>query len=107
MKKIIFFLGVYITLPLNGAVGCMDDSQHLKQRFDTKALHYVKCDCPCRSVAPGTHRCRKCGHIMVPQEQVYMTQADAHTAHKSKVTELLRNPNAKLKDLIRKYRKTK
>lgn len=98
-------LTLYMVVALNGAVGCMDNSRHLRQSFDTKAYHYVQCDCPCRSKSPGTNRCARCGHVMVPQEEEYITNIDGAGLKKSHINPLMQNPDQKLKELILKYRK--
>lgn len=63
-----------VSLLLVGAVpalakpGCMDNSWHLKRKFDDKTYHYVECNCPCDSwrakgfYAPLKHKCLECGH---------------------------------------------
>lgn len=109
IKKTIFLLLALLSLKasLNGAVGCMDNSRHLRQNFDTKAYHYVQCDCECRSKAPGTNRCARCGHLQVPQEEEYVTQVDTDTQKESKFKSLMQNPDEKLKQLIERYRKLK
>lgn len=96
------------TASLNGAVGCMDNSQYLKQKFDTKAYHYVSCDCPCRSKGPGTNRCARCGHLMVPQEEEYITNIDAVDASQKKnrnLAQFMKDPANKLQQMIQEYRR--
>lgn len=106
---------------LQGSVGCMDNSQYLRQSFDTKAYHYVTCDCKCRSHAPGSNRCARCGHINVPQEQEYVaTHVDAQrparstaptkqlkTKKESQLSALMQNPDVKLKQMIKTYTASK
>lgn len=63
--------GVVITLlllnvPLQSAIGCMDNSKHLTERFDTKAYHYVQCNCPCVKTIIVRNRCLKCQHYHDP-----------------------------------------
>ena len=87
----------------------MDNSQHLKQMYDTKAYHYVSCDCVCRSKGPGTNRCARCGHLMVPQEKEYVTSADAANSETTKTNKdlalFMNNPAKKLQQMIQEYRK--
>jgi hypothetical protein len=96
---------VLYTATLNGAVGCMDNSQHLKQMYDTKAYHYVSCDCPCRSKGPGTNRCARCGHLIVPQEEEYVTSADALHTKNINFNQFMKDPAKKLQHMIQEYRR--
>lgn len=98
---------------LFGAIGCMDNSQYLKQMYDTKAYHYVSCDCVCRSKGPGTNRCARCGHLMVPQEEEYVTSADAipqtpgngYEGHRNNdLAIFMKDPAKKLQQMILEYR---
>jgi hypothetical protein len=101
---LIIVYAVY-TATLNGAVGCMDNSQHLKQKFDTKAYHYVSCDCPCRSKGPGTNRCGRCGHLIVPQEEEYITHIDAIPKQNNDFNLFMKDPASKLQQMIQEYRR--
>lgn len=53
--------------------GCMDNSMHLKQKYDTKTYHYVSCNCPCDYYrtqglyASAKHKCLECGHRHDPR----------------------------------------
>lgn len=109
---------LYMVAALKGSVGCMDNSQHLRQNFDTKAYHYVQCDCVCRSRVPGTNQCTRCGHINVPQEQEYVSANAKPAVAKAmavkgygvtgkadhELDNLMQNPDVKLKQLIAQYR---
>lgn len=113
-KILILSLTLGAMIGLDGAIGCMDNSQHLKQKFDTKAYHYVSCDCPCRSKAPGTNRCARCGHLMVPLSKQYVTAADGiHESLQRKKQEkrdfdqFMQDPDKKLQRMIQGYRHRK
>jgi len=58
------------TSRLNGRVGCMDNSWHLKKAYDDKTYHYVYCTCPCEKryeQSPNRRKCWKCRHYHEPQ----------------------------------------
>lgn len=106
IKSTLLLLAItlYSVAALDGAVGCMDNSQHLRQGFDTKAYHYVHCDCVCRSHGPGSNRCAKCGHLMVPQTEEYVTSADADYTNRGNLSQYMQDPAKKLQLMIKKYR---
>lgn len=49
---------------LSAAVGCLDNSRSLTERFDYKEYHPVQCNCPCWKYRQSSDRCQcvKCGH---------------------------------------------
>jgi hypothetical protein len=55
-------------MPLIAAVGCMDNSYHLKHTVDHKTYHYVQCNCDCAHHTNSTDRgiCSQCGHYRDP-----------------------------------------
>jgi len=63
-----------------GQPGCMSKSQKLKQKFDTKAWHYVACNCDCKNNAPKglyvqkQNKCIECGHQHEPRPLIFMQQ---------------------------------
>ena len=63
-----------MNLSLNGQLGCIDNSYHLKKRFDTKQYHYVACSCPCEQYAHVSNRnkCLKCGHYHAKLPPIYV-----------------------------------
>lgn len=54
-------------------IGCMDNSHHLQQKYDSKEYHYVQCNCPCDRYAavgkkaPSRNQCLECGHYHDPK----------------------------------------
>ena len=58
------------TRSINGKVGCMDNSWHLKKAYDYKTYHYVYCSCPCEKEyeqLSNRGQCWKCHHYHEPQ----------------------------------------
>lgn len=50
---------------LKAQIGCMDNSQHLQESYDTKTYHYVSCNCPCYKYQQFMYKglgCTKCKH---------------------------------------------
>lgn len=62
MKMKILFSFIFIFNHALGSIGCMDNSWHLAQPFDSKEYHYVKCNCPCRKLGLARGECTECGH---------------------------------------------
>jgi len=64
----------------NAQPGCMSKSQGLKQKFDTKAWHYVACNCDCAKNDPqGLYAqkrtiCIECRHRHEPRPLIIMSQ---------------------------------
>lgn len=64
----IIFLGLVASLT-RPQPGCLDNSMHLKEKYDTKAYHAVECNCPCDTYAafgrksPDRNKCLECGHF--------------------------------------------
>jgi len=66
MKKVLsifVLLSILVVSQNYGAIGCQDNSFHLKKKYDHKTYHYVQCNCECHKWPQrpdGT--CSKCGH---------------------------------------------
>jgi len=66
MNKIFLAFTLLSILVINqnyGAIGCQDNSWHMKKAYDHKTYHYVQCNCECHKWPQrpdGT--CSKCGH---------------------------------------------
>jgi len=73
MKKIITQCALLVLciniISLNAQQGCLDNSYHLKQKYDNKNYHYVACTCPCSQYQNFNNRgeCMKCKHYHVPK----------------------------------------
>lgn len=81
MIKNIFYACVIalISISLRGAPGCMDNSQHLAEKFDNKEYHYVQCNCPCQKLyelLADRAQCAKCFHYRVPQRMIIVSHKD-------------------------------
>jgi|GEM_PF-1443660 len=65
-----------ITNCLYPAVGCMDTSAYLQTRYDTKNLHYVRCDCACDSttILRTWGKCILCEHYHQPKDWIVMNR---------------------------------
>lgn len=59
---IIGLMDLVATGTLKAKVGCMDDSKYLSEKFDTKELHYVQCNCPCKTIVQPHNQCLFCRH---------------------------------------------
>ena len=59
---IIGMLDIATTGTVKAKVGCMDDSKYLAEKFDTKELHYVECNCPCKVIVQPHNQCLFCQH---------------------------------------------
>lgn len=67
----IFWILSALPLLAIGSPGCMDNSWHMKQPFDTKSYHVVSrnvgnsetyCPCPCKKLTFDRGICLECGH---------------------------------------------
>jgi len=65
IKKGTFLLLTVLGGYLYAAVGCMDNSWHLKKKYDYKEYHHVHCTCPCEQQYEimRNGRCFKCKHL--------------------------------------------
>jgi hypothetical protein len=87
--------------------GCMDNSWHLKKKFDDKTYHYVQCNCPCDTYraqgfyAPMKHKCLECGHKHEAHTTLIVPKIPADSPH---------NPFPTIKgallDLIARWKKS-
>jgi len=92
-KKIVFISVIALMLAakmLHAEVGCMENSWHLKQRYDNKEYHYVcgedngPCHCPCSKymAQAGKHtkkthwQCPVCKHIHVPRSLIVIRKPE-------------------------------
>jgi hypothetical protein len=84
IMKIKNILMLFLTMhTLNGAPGCMSQSQQL-QRYDTKDYHYVHCDCPCAKrykVLADRGKCTRCFHFRDAQSTITISAQDTIEAH--------------------------
>ena len=71
-----FALLSYVSAGLEAKIGCMDNSLHLQERYDTKAYHYVACDCPCRKYLSDRNKCPQCDHFHDAQQFVIIESQD-------------------------------
>ncbi len=76
-SKILIILSVlFVSLDINAAIGCMDDSKHTNtwDGCDYKTLNYVHCNCNCDqhpySIEFG--KCCNCGHYRTPKNSDYL-----------------------------------
>ncbi len=111
MKKIIatFFL-LLSTFCAYGQPGCMSKSQNLKQKYDSKAWHYVACNCDCKKNAPKglyaqkQNKCLECGHRHEPQPLIFMKQT---VAHNQKTSSFPPSARGVVQSAINRYRSSK
>ncbi len=68
-------------IALEGRLGCLDNSFHLKKCPDFKKYHYVYCTCPCREFThiDGRDKCLKCGHFHAPLPTVVVQRAQVQS----------------------------
>lgn len=75
MKKQITFSILLLFLAftvLKPKPGCLDNSYHLKEKYDPKEYHQVDCNCPCDYWAmrglrtDRKDKCLECGHAHNP-----------------------------------------
>jgi hypothetical protein len=68
-----------VSQALNARIGCMDNSKHLSEPFDTKEYHYVQCNCPCTyHNSRERNLCIMCQHVhMDPRIEVIESQSVA------------------------------
>ena len=75
-----FLLAFMVVKP---KVGCVDNSYHLKQKYDSKEYHYVECNCPCDTHAAFglkskyRNKCLECGHYHYADPQSFPIQKNA------------------------------
>lgn len=81
---LVFFLALFtLTRVINSKPGCMDNSYHLKQKFDPKEWHEVECNCPCDYYAMRglktdiKSKCLECDHAHNPGPNPYTPEAVA------------------------------
>ncbi len=60
-------VGINAYLHMNAAVGCLDNSWHLKKYPDNKEYHEVECLCPCWKYKTNADRnqCTRCLHYHI------------------------------------------
>ncbi len=77
MKKLLLLTSLLAIGSLKAQVGCMANSHKLKQKYDSKEMHYVSCHCPCGRHAasglktPDRNQCIECGHFHDAQPVYY------------------------------------
>lgn len=92
-------------------IGCLSKSQNLKQRFDTKSLHLVQCNCDCDAWrAKGLYDsqrnlCGQCGHQHDVQPLIFVTKVAQAAAHREPAGVRVEEPKSALNMLIERYRR--
>jgi len=73
-KNFLLFTLLCISSNSYPAVGCMDTSQYLQTKYDTKELHYVHCNCACDSstILRTWGKCILCEHYHQPKNWVVL-----------------------------------
>ena len=112
MKKIATIaLTITLSAPLLGLIGrCIDNSTHLKTRYDNKEYHFVECYCDCTDTLK---ECPRCGHKHMAQEQFIVSTPKSAIVAKSATEEKRRyekekrstDPRAALAALVKNYEK--
>lgn len=67
----LFFISSVFSVGIGRAeIGCMDNSQHTKESFDSKVLYFCDCNCQCSKYKLSEDRgqCPKCGHYREPKK---------------------------------------
>lgn len=95
-----------VYLAINGAVGCMDTSSHLKEKYDTKGYRYVSCQCPCAHITAHRGQCMQCKHFRVPKELETVT-INKQKAIAPSHAQLLKKPLFALQEMVNRYRTSK
>jgi hypothetical protein len=65
-KKLICILfSLLLCQQIHPRIGCMDNSEKLQKKGDSKSYHYVACTCPCERYRQLSDRnkCTKCNHF--------------------------------------------
>lgn len=94
---------------LHAKVGCLDNSWHLKKKYDHKTYHAVSCSCDCDAQkARGLHaqnrdQCLECGHYHDPKPIVFLKKIVAKMAHNP----LPESPNKAMDRLIEHWKRQK
>ena len=79
MRKTTFlFILSFVSIYLGGAIGCIDNSFHLKDfpnKPDYKTYHYVACNYPCVEyiLIEDRGKCLRCGHFHNPKDFINTT----------------------------------
>jgi len=61
MKYSIIIIGILYSTSFFAGVNCIDNSEHLKKRYDDKEWHSISCDCNCEIIKGGY--CTECKHL--------------------------------------------
>ena len=87
-------------------LGCLSNSQELKERFDTKILHPVSCGCDCTlnrargKYANRQNKCLECGHYHDPRPLIFVHKIIDQKKERSSIE----NSQVALQQLIDKFR---
>lgn len=108
MKKMTLIIyALTLPVPLFGLIGrCIDDSKHLKERYDNKEYHFVRCYCDCSDTLK---ECPKCGHKRMAQKkfiistpQSALKAGSAIEQQKKDHTTIVTDPRAILTALVKR-----
>ncbi|MDP3889543.1 MAG: hypothetical protein Q8Q25_03315 [bacterium] len=108
MKTIRYLLLFYLAFNLSflkGAIGCMDKSKHMKERFDTKNYELVQCNCPCNRNLIDGRICPLCRHTHIPSRWEMVHNAAPKTAAKIALADYFTNPSTVMKQLLARYKR--
>lgn len=109
MKKVYAAIIIlsFTTYTINAATGCLDNSWHLKQSYDSKDYHLVSCSCPCEShtakyrLFQARGQCPACKHYHDPRSFIIVTAQSLQQSGYIKPTERIINP--KLRKIFSNY----
>jgi hypothetical protein len=119
MKRLIKYCAIIITLInsvtlLHARQDCLDNSYHLKRKYDYKNYHYVACTCPCSEYQNFSNRgeCQQCRHYHVPKDwmvvsgdKVVMRVQQTKPVHSIEETAVSAETRAVIKMMVAKYKK--
>ena len=95
-------------------IGCMDNSYHLAKKGDTKAMHYVSCNCPCnQKTILRKGQCLTCQHYHLPHP-CFMMSHNQETMHiesygpltTASSTYVLEENTGLIKEIITRYQRS-
>jgi hypothetical protein len=102
---IVVLITTHLTHP---RIGCRANSYYLQERYDTKELHPVACNCDCAyhqargNYNKAQNQCLACTHFYYPHPLIFLTKLDMA----KKVTNAADMPDARfhLQRLIERYK---
>jgi hypothetical protein len=80
-KVILSCLALMGNVPMQGQIGCIDNSEHLQKSGDAKQYHYVSCNCPCDRYTQiaDRNKCTKCNHYHDIKPYIIISRSKAKT----------------------------